>query len=259
MRRLNSSVHHGSLPRLNAPRSPLQVKVKPFSAPLLFLHEHGKEKLQGCGGTALLWQTLEGRFIVSAAHVWEGLVKERDARGGRMSICVGMGQKVVSLLETEPADISDELDLVVLRAPPEIADRMGKRAFYRTNTWPLPPATDGETLGVLGFPGELRKPTGFTVETNSFYYENTCAVSARSILIGAFQEEPPVTVTHIDRAVKPLKSFGGISGAPVFALRGSQPVWVGVLKRGAEGAGIEAGLQATPSHFIQADGMLRAP
>lgn len=116
----------------------------------------------------------------------------------------------------------------------------------------------GETLGILGFPGELRRPTGFTVETNSFYYENTAAVSARGILIGAFQAEPPVTVTHINRAVSPVKDFGGISGAPVFALRGGQPAWVGVVKRGADASGIAAGLQTTPSHFIQANGKLRA-
>lgn len=233
--------------------------IKPYSAPLLFLYEEAKQELGGCGGTALLWQTLEGRFIVGAAHVWRELVRQRDSRRGRMSICVGMGQRVVSLLEAEPLDISDELDLVVLRAPSEIANRMGKKAFYRTNVWPLPSALDGETLGVLGFPGELRRPNGFTVETNSFYYENTCAVSTRTILIGAFQKEPPETVVHIDRAVNPVKDFGGISGAPVFALRGGNPVWVGVVKRGAEGPGVEAGLQASPSHFVQADGKLRAP
>jgi hypothetical protein len=255
---LNAAEDFCSLPRVNAPRSQLQVKIKPFSAPLLFLHEHTKKKLWICGGTALLWQTLEGRFIVSAAHVWRGLVKERDGRRGRMSICVGTGQRVVSLLEAEPIDISDELDLVVLRAPPEIDERIGKKAFYRTNTWPLAQAMDGETLGVVGFPGELRRPTGFSVETNSFYYQNTCAVSARTILIGAFPEEPPEIVTHVSRSVKSLKNFGGISGAPVFALRGDQPVWVGVLKRGAEGSGIEAGIQATPSNFIHANGRLRA-
>jgi hypothetical protein len=234
--------------------------IKPFSAPLLFLHEHAKQKLWGCGGTALLWQTLEGRFIVGAAHVWRELVNQRDNRRGRMSICLGMGQRVISLLEAEPVDINDDLDIVVLHAPAEIDERMGKKAFYRTDIWPLPPAADGETLGVLGFPGELRRPTGFTVETNSFYYENTCAVSTRgtTLLIGAFQEEPPVTRNHIDRAVRPVKDFGGISGAPVFALRGGRPVWVGVIKRGAAGSGIHAGLQASPSHLVQANGKLRA-
>jgi len=233
--------------------------IKPFSAPFLFLHEHTKNKLAGCGGTAFLWQTMEGKFIVSAAHVWLELVKQRDARRGRMSIGIGMHPRVVSLLEAEPVDINEELDLVVLRAPAEITERMGNKAFYRTNTWPLAPALDGETLGVLGFPGELRRPRGLTIETNSFYYENMCAVSARSILIGAFQDELPVTVTHTDRAVKPMKSFGGISGAPVFVLRAGQPVWVGVVKRGAAGSGAEAGLQATHAHFIQTDGRLCVP
>jgi len=233
--------------------------VKPFSVPLLFLHEKAENELWGCGGTALLWQNVEDRFIVGAAHVWNELVKQRDARSGRMSICVGMGNRVVSLLDAEPVDLSKELDLVILRAPPNIEERMGKKAFYRTNTWPLTPAQDGETVGALGYPGELRTPTGFTIETNSFYYENTCAVSTRGLLIGAFQEEPHVTVTHIDRPVEPVRDFGGMSGAPVFALRGGQPVWVGVLKRGAEGSGIEAGLQATPIHFIQADGTIPVP
>ncbi|MFZ5497274.1 MAG: hypothetical protein ACOZE5_18280 [Verrucomicrobiota bacterium] len=244
---------------MNAPRSPLQVKVKPFSVPLLFLHEHRKKKLWGCGGTALLWQTVVGRFLVGAAHVWLELVKQRDARSGRMSICAGMGERVVSLLEAEPVDLNEELDLVVLRAPPESEERMGKRAFYRTNTWPLPPARDGETVGALGYPGELRTPAGFRIETNSFYYENTCAVSARGMLIGAFQAEPPDIVVHVDHPVEPVRNFGGMSGAPVFTLRDGQPVWVGVLKRGAECSGIEAGLQATPCHFIQADGTIRAP
>jgi hypothetical protein len=245
---------------VNAPRSKLQVMIKPYSVPLLFLHEHAQEQLTSCGGTALLWQSMEGRFIVGAAHVWQELIARRDQLRGRMSICIGMGQRVVSLLDIEPVDIDDELDIVVLRAPAEIDERMGKKSFYRANKWPLPPATDGETLGVLGFPGELRTPTGFTVETNSFYYENTCHVSVRgTLLIGAFPEEPPEIVVHVDFPVNPVKSLGGISGAPVFALRDGQPVWVGVVKRGPEGDGATAGLQATPSHFIQANGKLRAP
>lgn len=242
---------------LNAPRSPLQVLIKPFSVPLLFIHEHAARSLWCCGGTALLWQSLEGRFVVSGAHVWRELARLREERRGRMSICLGMGQRVVSLLEEDPVSIDDELDLVVLRAPAGIDERMGKKQFYRTNAWPLAPAVDGETLGVLGYPGELRHPQEFTVETNSFYYENSCAVSGRGILIGAFQSEPPVTVVHVNRAVKPVKDFGGISGAPVFALRDGRAAWVGVVKRGAAGSGIEAGIQASPSHWLQADGKIR--
>ena len=233
--------------------------IKPYSVPLLFAHEQAPKSLWCCGGTALLWQSLEGKFIVSGAHVWRELVKQRDQLRGRMSIFIGMAPKVVSLLEVEPVSIDDELDIVVLPAPGITDDRLGKKKFYQTRAWPLAPAIHGETLGTLGFPGEAREPRQFTVETNSFYYENSCAVSTSgaNLLIGAFSSEPPMTVVHVNRATKPIANFGGISGAPVFALRAGKPIWVGVIKRGSAGRGIDAGLQATPSHFVQADGTIR--
>ncbi len=233
--------------------------IKPFSVPLLFAHETAPNSLSCCGGSALLWQSLEGRFIVSGAHVWRELVRLRDERRGRRTILIGLAPKVVSLLGVEPVDIDDELDLVVLPAPSAVEACLGKKRFYQTRRWPLAPAVENETLGVLGFPGEVRRPRQYAIETNSFYYENACAVSARgsSLLLGAFSPEPPVTVVHVNRATKPVTAFGGISGAPVFALRAGQPAWVGVIKRGAAGRGVEAGLQATPSGFIQAGGTIR--
>lgn len=233
--------------------------IKPYSVPLVYAHERAPNTLWCCGGTALLWQSLEGKFIVSAAHVWRGLVQQRDQLHGRMSIFIGLAPKVVSLLEAEPISIDDNLDLVVLRAPPETDGQLGKKAFYQTRTWPLAPAADRETLGVLGFPGEIRRSQQFTVETESFYYENTCAVSSRgtNLLIGAFAKEPPMTVVHVDHPVPPITDFGGISGAPAFALRDGRPVWVGVVKRGAAGQGVAAGLQATPCHLVQADGAIQ--
>ena len=233
--------------------------IKPHSVPLVYAHERAAGALWCRGGIALLRQSLEGKFIVSAAHVWRGLVAHRDQLRGRMSIFIGLAPKVVSLLEAEPISIDDDLDIVILRAPPKTDALLGKKAFYQTLTWRQVPAADGETLGVLGFPGEICRSQQFTVEMESFYYENTCAVSSRgtNLLIGAFAAEPPVTVVHVDHPVSAIMDFGGLSGAPAFALRDGKPVWVGVVKQGAADKGISAGLQATLCHYVRADGTLQ--
>lgn len=232
--------------------------IKPFSAPLLFAHELAAQTVVSTGGTALLWKPKNGKFIVSGAHVWREFEERQKKVEGRIAIVLGMAGNVVSLAGVQPVDINDDLDIVVLPAPTDIEDRLGKKKFYETPSWPARPARDGETVGILGFPGELRRTQGFTLETNSFYYENTCAVSVRgtNMLIGGFQAEPPVTVVHVSEPTNSVESFGGISGAPVFALRDGAPTWVGVVKRGAEGRGIEAGIQASPSHLVREDGRI---
>lgn len=73
----------------------------------------------------------------------------------------------------------------------------------------------------------------------------------RHLLLSTDKRSQPTNTSRF------LSVNSALSGAPVFALRGGQPVWMGVVKRGAAGNGIEAGLQASPSHLIQAKGKLR--
>ncbi len=235
---------------------PLQSAILRFSSPILFIDERADNTLSAIGGTALFWQSIEGKFVITAWHVWSELVRQSHLPGGRMSVGIPIGAKVISLLDAKIVDHDEDLDIAVLFCPGFQKIDMSNKAFHQTTSWPPTPPHDEETVGFIGFPGELRKVRGMTLTCPSIYWEGPCQIgkSGSYLMLGA-PFLPRRRVDHVPNAPE-VSDIGGVSGAPVFALRNGSPQLIGLVKRGTEKAGLESSIQVTPIYRIRSDGKI---
>lgn len=132
------------------------ANLKPVSAASVGNGDGGdprNKKPAVAGGSALLWETLEGRFLVTAFHVWSdlmGLVKRPNAKHHLFTF-----DRSGPVLIVEPTLVSgsEKFDIAVFSVEGIMAYRPLGKTFLRSNTWPNSPVEPGETIIGAGFPG----------------------------------------------------------------------------------------------------------
>ena len=254
-----SSISNG-IARIGAAthRRALQIAIKPSSTPILIVTNDANSKIKVNGGTGLLWQAGEKRFVVTAAHVARKIL-ELGAKGEPLGVCIHTGAKALSLFEGWVIDIDEDLDIAILwTARLDTVELVGK-AFYQAKCWPPREIQDGDLLGFIGFPGELRVVDDQRIMPDSMYVERPCAISkyGSSILLGGGQE--PVEIEAYVPNVKLAYDLGGISGAPAFIMRPDGPEWVAVVRQGPKEDDLSVGMLLTLARLIGEDGKIQRP
>lgn len=248
--------------KVDGPRQPFMQIIRRHCVPLHVVSPDKSAKhfagWKFTGGSALLWESVEGRFFVTAQHVWKELMGLVQSDPLKYMLVTYDSDGPVRIELPILVDESEELDLAVFTVKGIKDFTFDGKEFLRALTWPTPPAQDGEMIVGCGYPGAERLFRKGKFENRLFFWAHMhCSVSSSGTRLlldgqvgrskfGYFTETKPKGL-----------SLPGISGAPLFALRHTLD-WVGVVRSGCgdlEGYSI----MATPSSFIGADGRIQKP
>jgi hypothetical protein len=109
----------------------------PVQAAAIDRREDGGMKF--IGGSALLWETMEGRFLVTASHVWRDLWKLMTELPDKYILVIHDMEGTLRITHPILVDECDELDLAVITFD-GIKDYAPKgKEFLRTLRWPAAP------------------------------------------------------------------------------------------------------------------------
>jgi len=234
---------------------PLQRAIQGYGAPLLFVEEIQAHHTSVIGGTGLFLQTPHGRFFLTALHVWTAFLRRANEDGGRAAIVIPDGDTFISLRDALIAGEDHDRDLVLLKSETLSRRHLKTKMFYSPKNWPIPAPRDKETLGFIGYPGEIRKTKGLGIAVASWYLEHPCWIGAsgRCLIPGTNLGEERVQVNHVPDPPE-IASVGGSSGAPVFALRDGTPILVGIVTDGSSDQGLQSTLQVETLGHLAPDG-----
>ncbi len=220
---------------------------------------HGVGKLEFTGGSALLWETICGRFFVTACHVWRELAELTQGPSAERRLLTYDVNGPVLIHLPRLIDESEELDIAVFDVPGIKHFSPAGRAFLHVFSWPTPPAQPGEMIVGGGYPGDMRELRSGRWEQNILVWAHqrcTVSESGRRLLLDAHSGKGKASYFTKERP----KALGlpGISGAPLFALRDTLD-WVGVVRSGCGTPPNGYSIQATPSGFVAPDGHIHSP
>ena len=155
------------------------------------------------GGTVFLFEKNHKRYLITAKHVWDGMIAESERNAGRqhtVSVIDGAG-RLLGLWKDEIALRSDEVDIVVL-TPTWLASGLSGLEFYNGD---VATVSAGDVVATWGYPKTSRTVHDSTVtcEWEELSGEATSPVNQRFKF---------TTETACD--------IGGFSGAPVFRADG---------------------------------------
>ena len=233
----------------------LSIAARKFCVPLLFAEKLADGSIDASGGTALLLETAKGRFLVTAMHVWSGLIAKSNLPGGSMTIAIPNGQKFLSV--TDASVVAEADDVVVLKSVRLSACTPEGKSFYHPLEWPIPPINDSEIVGFTGFPKDYRKISGYQFDTGSWHTECPCRVGSggRYLIPGSNLGAERESVQHVKNP-PPLEDIGGSSGAPVFVWRDGRAILIGIVTDGTDGAGVQSTIWISPLTKLQENGKL---
>jgi hypothetical protein len=122
------------------------------------LHAVGYEpkstrKVKYTGGSALLWETICGRFFVTAAHVWRRLAELTQRPSAERRLVTYDVNGPVLIHGPRLIDQSEELDIAVFDVLGIQNFNPAGKAFLRTPGWVTSPAKSGEMIVGAGYPG----------------------------------------------------------------------------------------------------------
>jgi len=209
------------------------------------------------GGTALLWETICGRFYVTAYHVWEKLAELTQGPSPDYHFFTYDLLGPIRIYHPRLIDASEELDLAVFTALGIMDGDPTGKSFLQTHIWPPAPAKSGDMIVGCGYPGDMRMFFKGHWEQNILIWANRkCTVSESGERILLYAEPGKGQAAYFTRTEPQGLSLPGISGAPLFALRDTLD-WVGVVRSGVGELLNGFSIQATPSGFLHPDGRIR--
>jgi hypothetical protein len=241
-------------------RQPFMELIRRHCVPLQAVavdtsHRGGGLKITG--GSAFLWESAEGRFFVTAFHVWRELVGRVQQFPGKYRIFTyDLSGPVLIHLPTL-IDESEELDLSVFTVPGIKEFNPSGKAFLQTPSWPTAPAQSGEIIVGCGYPGVLRTFRKGQGELQILFWAlsrwDVSNTGEKLLLDG---QSSKGQVSYFTKAKPGELALPGISGAPLFVLRDTLD-WVGIVRSGSGKPPNGYSIQATPSGFISPDGHIR--
>jgi hypothetical protein len=208
-----------------------------------------------CGGSAFLWQSDRGKFLVTAHHVWAAFRDQILQRPGRCLIFYLDGDHAIPIFGVEPVSVDQDLDLAVLAGPGIENLKLDEKAFFRQLPYPRSEVSTGDRLALCGYPKDLRIADRPYNTIGIVYMQGAAIVGAAGLTIR--MPNPPNKFRS--DAVPSLASFElpGASGGPVFAFRPWGIDWVGIVS--AVAGPPYHDVIIAPSRFIGDDGKITRP
>jgi hypothetical protein len=229
----------------------------PLQAGAVDTHRRGGGGLKITGGSALLWESAEGRFFVTACHVWRELMGLVQQSSGTCRIFTYDLDGPVLIHLPTLVDESEELDLSVFTVPGIKEFNPSGKAFLQTPNWPTAPAQSGEIIVGCGYPGGMRTFRKGQGELHILFWAHrqwdVSQTGTRLLLNG---QSGKGKASYFTKAKPRALALPGISGAPLFVLRDTLD-WVGIVRSGSGKPPNGYSIQATPSSFIGPDGRIR--
>ncbi|MCX6952533.1 MAG: serine protease [Verrucomicrobia bacterium] len=194
--------------------------ARPCVAPIqFFCHDHGPLSLPTLeieGGTVLLFELDQNRYVITARHVWDGFIALADKSAGKSHAAFVIAGKFLPLKRDEFPITDGDSDIVVL-TPEWVKAGIDGYDFYNGGTASV---AKGETVSVWGYPGAKRVLKDGEVKCPL----EQIGGNATALFDGRFKF---VAETSYE--------LGGFSGAPVFRADGTL---VGIVSQGGSGYGI---------------------
>jgi hypothetical protein len=243
-------------------RHPLFQLARRHCVPIQAIAQESREPggLKIVGGTALLWQTIEGRFFVTACHVWRDILTLLRHPSGKYHLIVHNIDGMFRITKPILVDECEELDLAVFTVDGIKDYTPGGKAFLQSLTWPIAPIGENERVLGCGYPGDARIfKNGQFDQHILFWIHKRCSVSksgTRTLLDGQTGRSK---VSYFTADEPEDWGLPGISGAPLFALRENALQWVGTVRSGVGKVAEPHSIQATPSVFVGSDGRIVKP
>ena len=233
-------------------------EISPFCAPLLFLPTRDAQATHVLNNATMsLIDTGQKRIFVTCYHVWSSYKKKKD-ENKNLILALGTGDNSPTILldDLRILDGNEKcLDLAILTFKNEDLYPTGKKKFYRPENWPLSPPDEGELVAFYGFPGEYRSPHPVQdgiLSRGMLFVDCVTAVNDDyifSVDTSGIREQKIYEV-----GLQWLRSFGGVSGSPVFVNRNMRFELIGFVCE-AWGSKGEF-LRISRADFITPDGTL---
>jgi hypothetical protein len=217
--------------------------------------EPGKADFKVCGGSAFLWQSDRGKFLVTAHHVWAAFRNRILQRPGRCLIFYLDRDHAIPIFRVGRVSVDKDLDLAVLGGPGIENLKLDEKAFFRQPPYPRSKVSTGDRLALCGYPKDLRIEKPYDT-IGIVYMQGAAIVGAAGVMIRMLGNPPN---KFRSAAVPSLASFElpGASGGPVFAFRPWGIEWVGIVSEGAGPPHYDVII--APSIVIGDDGKITRP
>ncbi|EHR0574733.1 trypsin-like peptidase domain-containing protein [Vibrio parahaemolyticus] len=207
------------------------------------------------GGTGFFVKTKERSFLVTAYHVYEEIEQLRKSKDISVLIS-GNGVTPFDISNWKEISSNKNVDIIVLEIPDSFDITSLGKDYFKTKGSNAERITVGESVFILGFPGEHRR--GFRQSVDCFMLpimDSVTGVSENSFTV--VDEENERTVGHYSNTYKSIDNFGGMSGSPVLSIRNGCFELVGVfIEGGAFISGTHAPLVAAHYDLVAADGVI---
>jgi hypothetical protein len=228
-----------------------------FAAPIFVLPAPDAPLAQiAAYGTLTFIDTGQVKVWVTCSHVLTGMMEEAQKSADSIA-CVFLGpdHPVIYLDKIPVIDQSDRIDLAVLAVPFELSPQ-SDRIFYKVPRWPIPRATIGESVTVIGCPrSDLEiQPTGGATIGYSWFGFSVSSVSDRHFVMANERGDRSYIVAPPDTDTSKPLLLPGMSGGPAFANRGPNRVeLVGFIYEGRDS---DSSIFLTHANFLCPDGTL---
>jgi hypothetical protein len=220
-------------------------------------------------GTYSLIDTGRRRLLVTCHHVWQAYCDCRaENPDAVLGLNLGEGDRNIAFAfpERQLIDADPDLDLAVFDFEPSQIQVKGvqvnhQKDWFPIRKWPIPKASDGDCVVLMGFPGKrIKKARQLCIFTTQIIPLKISGVGHKGILI---LNEPKNVEVFAD-----IKNrLGGLSGSPAYTLSKNGASLVGFVKAGYKRAdcasprtgsdSLFAGsLSLTHACFLQPDGKL---
>ena len=156
-------------------------------------------------------------------------------------------------------DECERLDIVTIDLKDENTKKIGDggeiaSCFFSPVSWPPQAIKNGDFVSFGGFPGRWRQHLSQKEVMFDSFSSGACAVASvrEDIIVCQFEREYWVHSFNL-RSGEELHEIGGLSGAPVFVLRGLHFELVGIIYEFSEAFDL---MYVRPSKFIRMDGTI---
>lgn len=223
-------------------------------------------------GTYSLIDTGQRRIMVTCHHVWQAFLDCR-ADSPKAVLCLSLGEGDANIAFTFPErqliDTDPDLDLAVFDFGPNQllvneARVNHQKNWFRIQQWPIPKASNGDYLVLMGFPGKRVKKDGRLCQfTTQAIPLKLSGVGHKELLILNQAENVEV--------FNDIKNWlGGLSGSPAYTLNPQGASLAGFVKAGykrpdsvspntGKNSLFAGSLLLTHAQFLQPDGTLLRP
>jgi hypothetical protein len=233
--------------------------LRPFMGLLLFIKGDGRDPSSVTNnGTVSFVDTGGSQLLVTCAHVVSGFRKKKTADPSfTMAVSGSTGQGVLTIKEEWLVDCGDDkLDLAVFRLPNPLHIQAIGKTYFRNDSWPPAKPVEGETVAIVGFPGEHRRvvPGGLEANIGAVCVEVSSVSERCFTLMDVAQDR---VMVKMNPELDNFGSLAGMSGSAAYSFDSTgSPHLIGFLFEAGEEGGVHVPIRVAHAAFIKVDGTL---